>query len=70
MLAAIPSTKNARMMTQTRTIATVIPADIVVMSIMNRSLKMSSLRDFQLLRRPAKRGAAKHSILSRFDVGS
>jgi hypothetical protein len=40
MNAAIPSTKNARMMTQTRTIATVIPADIVVMSIiMNCSPK-------------------------------
>ena len=52
-----------------RTIATVIPADIVVMSIItNCSLKMSSLRDFPLLRRPAKRGAAKHSIWSRFDV--
>lgn len=33
MNAAIPSTTNAMMMMQTSTIATVIPADIVVMSI-------------------------------------
>jgi hypothetical protein len=32
MNAAIPSTTNARMMRQTSTIATVIPAGIVVMS--------------------------------------
>jgi hypothetical protein len=60
MNAAIPSTKKARMMMQTRTIATVIPADIVVMSIiMNCSLKWAPF---------AKRGTAKHSIWSRFDV--
>ena len=33
MNAAIPSTTNARMMRQTSTIATTIPPDIVVMSI-------------------------------------
>jgi hypothetical protein len=33
MNAAIPSTTNARRMRQTSTIATAIPADIVVMSI-------------------------------------
>jgi hypothetical protein len=40
MNAAIPSTTNAMMMTQTSTIAAVIPVDIVVMSIiLNYSLK-------------------------------
>jgi hypothetical protein len=40
MNAAIPSTMKARVMMQTSTIAAVIPADIVVMSIItNFSLK-------------------------------
>jgi hypothetical protein len=57
MNAAIPSTTNAWMMRQTSTIATAIPADIVVMSIvMNLLPEMRPLRDLQLsteLRRPA-----------------
>ena len=49
MNAAIPSTTNARMMRQTSTIATVIPADIVVMSIiLNCFPEMRPLRDLQL----------------------
>ena len=43
MNAAIPSTTNARMMRQTSTIATTIPPDIVVMSIiLNCFLKCGS----------------------------
>ena len=57
MNAAIPSTTNARTMRQASTIATAIPADIVVMSIISSLLpEMRPLRDLQLsaeLRQPA-----------------
>jgi hypothetical protein len=56
MNAAIPSNTNARMMTQTSAIATVMPADIVVMSIILDWLpEMKSLRDLSFSRRLAKR---------------